>query len=194
MSKSSTRLRWLEPALCLFSLVCLLIRALLKPRRPTTLPQQQRQLSLPSRAPRRRHNIELTGVKVPDGNLCSIPNCKNHAGTVVKIDGIQINHMVCMWHLKLNLESGEWVAQKPLAIARKCLTCPFNDGYNEEATIAQNYGCLPTKFDILDAKDKRNEDWLCHSDETKICGGLAAERRVGNGKPILYSEWYHQPK
>lgn len=75
-------------------------------------------------------------------------------------------------------------------IAKKCDTCPFNDGYNEEATRAQNYGCLPTKFDILDAKDQRGEDWMCHSDETKICGGLAAERKVGDGKPILYSKWY----
>ena len=74
-----------------------------------------------------------------------------------------------------------------------CLTCPFNDGLNAEATVAQNYGCLPTKWDILEAKDKCDEDWMCHDDETLICGGLAAERQLGSGKQVRYSEWYHTP-
>ena len=72
----------------------------------------------------------------------------------------------------------------------KCSTCPFNEGLNEPATEAQNYGCLPTAFDIINAKDKYNENWLCHSNEKLICAGLAQERDVTSGKNIRYSKWY----
>jgi hypothetical protein len=62
-----------------------------------------------------------------------------------------------------------------------CLTCPFNDGNTEAASIVQNYGCLPTKFEILRMKDNENKEWRCHDDLSLICGGLAAEREVGDG-------------
>lgn len=30
-----------------------------------------------------------------------------------------------------------------------CPGCPFNEGLTDEASQAQNYGCLPTAYDII---------------------------------------------
>lgn len=72
-----------------------------------------------------------------------------------------------------------------------CDTCPFNDGLTEEATIAQNYGCLPDGGMILDGYDKRGKVWMCHSNEGRICNGLRNNRPNPEGTPVKYSEWYH---
>jgi len=56
-----------------------------------------------------------------------------------------------------------------------CRTCPFNF-FSDEATQVQNYGCLPTHFDIINMKKEYGANWACHntSQETglKICNGL----------------------
>lgn len=70
-----------------------------------------------------------------------------------------------------------------------CETCPFNDGLNEAATIAQNYGCLPTAAEIVAGHDANGSAWMCHSNEQQHCAGLAQLRSVGT-KPVRYSEWY----
>lgn len=69
-----------------------------------------------------------------------------------------------------------------------CNGCPFN--FTEESEQIQNYGCLAAPFDILKAKDEHNREWLCHSNEDRICAGLAQQRKIGDGNPIAPSEWY----
>lgn len=57
---------------------------------------------------------------------------------------------------------------------RKCCTvgaCPL--AYNEVSENAQQYGCLPSGFDIVVMKIKYNRTWACHSNPTQPClGGL----------------------
>jgi hypothetical protein len=85
---------------------------------------------------------------------------------------------------------------KPLRKSKMpCETCPFNDGLNEAATVAQNYGCLPTRHDIIDIKKTTGKNWACHGDETRICGGLAQAAKeagldISVGPLIKYSNWY----
>lgn len=77
----------------------------------------------------------------------------------------------------------------------QCETCPFLDGLNEEATRVQNYGCLPTAADCVQYKRETGHNWACHSDESKICKGLAdvcKQLKIPlEGKLISYSKWYH---
>jgi hypothetical protein len=53
-----------------------------------------------------------------------------------------------------------------------CKGCPFNDGLTDEASIIQNYGCLPDKFDIVENHEKLNQVWACHAKPHKVCRGL----------------------
>jgi ribosomal protein L32 len=75
--------------------------------------------------------------------------------------------------------------------AKACIACPFNDGLTAEATQGQNYGCLPTKQDMLSIFDSRGVAMSCHGCE-KACFGLV-ERRPGADKApvLLYDDWYH---
>lgn len=55
---------------------------------------------------------------------------------------------------------------------RSCCTkcaCPF--AYSEKSEQVQNYGCLPTSFDIVVMKVKYNKTWACHSNPDKPCLG-----------------------
>ena len=38
-----------------------------------------------------------------------------------------------------------------------CVTCPFSS--NEHAEQAQNYGCLPTPFEIIQMTVKSGHNW-----------------------------------
>lgn len=76
-----------------------------------------------------------------------------------------------------------------------CMTCPFS--INEEAIRVQNYGCLPTSFDIVIMKEKSGDNWSCHDDESKLCGGFARyvldnrpDLNIKEGKLISYESWY----
>jgi hypothetical protein len=64
---------------------------------------------------------------------------------------------------------------------KMCITCPFNH-YSEKAAEVQNYGCLPSHKDILRIKDDTGNNWACHSNNNKICGGLTGERDTSLGK------------
>ena len=70
-----------------------------------------------------------------------------------------------------------------------CIACPFRDGYNEEATQAQNWGCLPTKEEMLRQVDEDGTALSCHND-TKPCRGLAEHRDVSELPVRTYSSWY----
>lgn len=72
---------------------------------------------------------------------------------------------------------------------KSCNACPFNDGLNEEASQLQNYGCLPSKQDMVDIFDKTGVALSCH-DNTKPCRGLASVRNIDVNKVLDYSNWY----
>lgn len=73
-----------------------------------------------------------------------------------------------------------------------CKCCPFNDGWNEEATIAQNYGCLPDKFQMMEKFDNEGVALSCHDTPTKACRGLTKVRPDAKTAPVLkYEDWYH---
>lgn len=72
----------------------------------------------------------------------------------------------------------------------KCEGCPFNEGMTEEAERIQNYGCLPSAYDILKARKDKNKIWLCHSNEALICAGLAEQEKIFSGELISPTRWY----
>lgn len=77
-----------------------------------------------------------------------------------------------------------------------CASCPFNDPFTAEAAEAQNYGCLPTGYDIIQIKRRSGQNWACHDDETKVCAGLChqaadAKLDLSQGNLVKYSSWYH---
>ena len=71
-----------------------------------------------------------------------------------------------------------------------CIACPFNDGITEEATIGQNYGCLPTSQDMIERFDLVGEALSCHENDCLACRGLSAVRKTGGVTVAPYSGWY----
>jgi len=53
-----------------------------------------------------------------------------------------------------------------------CSSCPFNEGMNEDGTMTQNLGCLPSAGDVLQLKRTTGDNWACHTDDSKVCTGL----------------------
>ena len=71
-----------------------------------------------------------------------------------------------------------------------CNGCPFRDGETEEATVAQNLGCLPIKSDMIELFDKEGVALSCHSAQHRACSGLSHVRKT-HSKPVLgYDKWY----
>ena len=67
---------------------------------------------------------------------------------------------------------------------KMCKSCPFN--YESEASHqAQNYGCLPSGYQILKIKDETGHNWACHSNNNRICNGLSKYRDTSIGKLYL---------
>ncbi len=77
-----------------------------------------------------------------------------------------------------------------------CVSCPFNDGYTHSASEAQNLGCLPSPYDIIQMKKASGQNWACHDDESKVCAGLCHSAKdqgldLSQGGLIRYSSWYY---
>lgn len=74
-----------------------------------------------------------------------------------------------------------------------CNGCPFNDGITEEATQAQNWGCLPTKEMMVERFDSHRQAHSCHDADNKPCRGLCAIRPAATNAPVIaYSKWYQE--
>lgn len=71
-----------------------------------------------------------------------------------------------------------------------CEACPF--AMTEHSEQAQNYGCLPSPYQIFQLMRKHNSNWSCHEKDGKLCSGYVAVCRDNNvefkGKPMFYSE------
>jgi hypothetical protein len=58
-------------------------------------------------------------------------------------------------------------------MSKSCPGCPF-DFCSEDSERAQNYGCLPSPYEILTDMKKTGKNWACHDNPKKICRGLAS--------------------
>lgn len=58
-----------------------------------------------------------------------------------------------------------------MKVSNTCPGCPCNFG-SDESEYAQNAGCLPAPYDLLEYFEKENKVWACHDDPDKFCGGF----------------------
>ncbi|AZV43637.1 hypothetical protein BAOM_3028 [Peribacillus asahii] len=86
-----------------------------------------------------------------------------------------------------------------------CECCPF--AFTDASEEVQNYGCLPTPYDIIQMKRKTGHNWACHSNEKKICKGFVDHVKwsqenafadklddidTSKGNLISYETWYYK--
>jgi len=74
---------------------------------------------------------------------------------------------------------------------RRCQACPFRDGENKDATVAQNLGCLPSARNMIKLFDEEGVSLSCHNDDEMPCRGLSSVRNTKNTTIKAYTDWYH---
>ena len=70
-------------------------------------------------------------------------------------------------------------------------SCPINYG-NETTEMSQNYGCLPTPYEIAKMKATEDKTWACHANTEQPCiGGLQLCKSIGLSTKVieLQKEW-----
>jgi hypothetical protein len=66
-------------------------------------------------------------------------------------------------------------------------TCPFS--FTDESETIQNYGCLPTPYEIRNMRVMYGKTWACHSDPTKPCvGGIKFLNKKGLDSKVIDKE------
>ena len=78
-----------------------------------------------------------------------------------------------------------------------CSACPF--AFTDRSEEVQNYGCLPSPFEILKIKSESGHNWSCHDNPNKLCAGYAnhiakyrTDLNIKQGNLINYEIWYRQ--
>lgn len=86
-----------------------------------------------------------------------------------------------------------------------CECCPF--AFTDASEEVQNYGCLPTPYEIIQMKRKSGHNWSCHSNEKVICKGFVDHVKwinengyvndlkdidTSKGNLISYDTWYRE--
>lgn len=83
-------------------------------------------------------------------------------------------------------------------MCKECKLCPF--AFTDASEEAQNFGCLPSPYDIIQMKRETGHNWGCHSVEGRVCAGFVnfiSEERTprytdidtSKGGIISYDTW-----
>jgi hypothetical protein len=74
-----------------------------------------------------------------------------------------------------------------------CRDCPCQKYVSEWTQQGQDYGCLPTRREILKEYDEHHRIWACHANEKRVCGGLVEHRGVDKNAQPTYGTtfWEH---
>lgn len=66
-------------------------------------------------------------------------------------------------------------------------SCPFS--FTEESELAQNYGCLPSPYEIIKMRVEHDKTWACHLNPDKPCiGAIKYLKEKGHPYKVIDTE------